>query len=266
MAALLLSYGCGPAFMSANTVSSISVPPTPTTSAGQQEATAESQPAFAMLREAQKAMQSVTSYRFRLDNSTDTHMVARLTQAPIIRIPAPTTLIEGDVTPPLARFFDRSPNPYFVAGKNKYFTLSKINEYVSLGESQDPFIATGGMNNPQEYINFTLDTAACATIVGEGKIVGFDTIHLKFILPKDSIGMHGNNSYARDIWIDKDTHYLRQIQMTEIFQPRGTWEDALTASSSEVSYTSGILLYLKHNEPIAPPIEVPLAETPTARK
>ncbi len=264
LAAMLLLYGCGPAFMATNTVSIIAIPPTPTASVGQQgqKVTAGSQPAFALLRETQKAMQSVTSYSFTLNNSTDTHIADTNKDAPIAHITPFPTLIEGDAVPPLARYLDGSPNPYLVAGKNEYFTISKNKEYVSLGEASDPFIVTGGLNNPQEYINFTLDTAKCATIIGDEKVAGFDTIHLKFILPTDSIGMHGNNSYARDIWIDKDTHYLRQIQMTEIFQPRRPWEDALVADPSEVSYTSGILLYLKHNAPLTPPIEAPLASTP----
>ncbi len=261
-AALLVLYGCGPAFMATNTVSAITISHTPTASVGGQAIPKDSEPAFALLRETQKAMQSVTSYSFKLNNSTDTHMAAELTQAPIIHVPTPTTLIQGDVMPPLARYIDDSPNYYWASGKNTYFTVSNSKEYVPLGEASDPFIITGALNNPQEYINFTLDTAACATIVGDEKVAGFDTIHLKFILPTDSIGMHGNNSYARDIWIDKDTHYLRQIQMTEIFQPRRPWEDALTASPSEISYTSGILLYLKYNEEITPPIEAPLERVP----
>ncbi len=209
-------------------------------------------------------MQHVSSYYFKQDNSTDTHLSETNKD---VGVPSFFMRLEGQARPPIARYQQKQGTnqfEYVVVGKNTYHLVSGNNEYtLTSAIVYNPFLVTGAFNNPQEYINFTLDTAKCATIIADEKVTGVDTTRLRFILPTDSIGMQGHgNTYARDIWIDKDTHYLRQLQITEIFDPHSTCEETLKIYPSMVGYTSAILLYLKHNELIAPPIEAPLERVP----
>jgi hypothetical protein len=266
LVALLFSYGCATGPLTSGTLSPVAIPPTPTASIAGRDVPKDSQPAFALVRQAQTAMQHVSSYYFKQDNSTDTHLSETIKD---VGVPGYIMRLEGQAMPPIARYQQRKGTnqfEYVVVGKSTYFMWPGSNDYTHMSDRQtdyNPFVVTGALNNPLEYINFTLDTAKCATIIGNEKVAGADTTRLRFILPIDAIGMQGQGGpYARDIWIDKDTHYLRQLQIIEIFDPASTCEETLTIYPTMVRYTSAILLYLKHNEPITPPIEAPSERVP----
>lgn len=239
--------------------------PTPVTVRTQ---TQQSDPAFDLLSQAQQAMQSVTSYHFKLDNSVDTNTIDSR-KADVIAGIEPQfldeTLYEGDVVPPVARYgINRDPifSKAIIIGKDVYaYGVSLTGTYHRLNPSAtswDLWNNTGGLNNPTEFINFTFEAARCATIIGEEQIDGVETIHARYNLNTDQAGVRGTDGqylYARDFWIEKQTHYIRRLQIHEVYSFLKKCEDVLTSDGNEPSYTSGILTYSKHNIPISPPIK-----------
>jgi hypothetical protein len=210
-------------------------------------------------------MQGVTSYHFRLDNSVDTNTVETNQIATSLgKPPTRPTIYEGDIVPPIARYWPNSDGLYsgmIIIGKDRYTYISASGSYHPLGfstSSWDYWSNTGGLNNPEEFMNFTLDKAQCATILGEEQVDGVDTIHARYNLITDDLSVRSTNGdyvYVRDYWIEKGTHYVRRLQTHEIFSNWEPCEQAFSWDNDNVRYTTGILTYSNFNVPISPPIK-----------
>lgn len=253
----------------------IAVPATPTASTNSPRENhvdfpVDSKPAFLLLRQTQAAMSSVSGYHFTLDNSMDTDIRdSNDTFATIGTTPPLPTFAEGDVVPPIAGFSDKqglANKGYLIVGQERYGKLStKVsgsNLYTKIDvPADDWYILNGALNNPQQFINYALDTAVCARLMEDATIGGVDTTHLRFILSHDELGAKATDGllvYARDIWIEKKTHYLKQVQVWELDNIGHPCEVALslTPNSEDVLYTTGILTYSLHNQPNSPLIPV----------
>lgn len=80
-----------------------------------------------------------------------------------------------------------------------------------------------------------------AEIVGDETLDGKSVTHIHYTASGDAAGAPGT-SVDTDIWIDKSTNYIHQIEVkTDV---------SGTTTSSTITYS-------KHNEPISPPIEKP---------
>jgi len=147
----------------------------------------------------------------------------------------------------------------FFAGPNQYGKLAT--------PTTDWYVLTGALNSPTQFINHTVDTALCATIIPEEQMVaGALTLHTRFVLPHDELGARDTTGllvYVREIWIDTETHYPRRMQIREVSNLRRTCTDALAYElrNEDVLYTSGMLTYSKYNKPISPPLPTSVVHT-----
>jgi len=211
-------------------------------------------------------MQGVNSYHFRLDNSVDTNTVESIQASKNNGVPEKflrETLFQGDVQPPVARFSNSKDSTFsqmVVMGKDMYI-FNEPGAYHKLGGSGSSWyywINTGGLNNPEEFINYTLDTTLCATIVGEEQVDGVTAIHVRYNLITDDLSVrstHRRYLYVRDFWVEKTTHYIRRLQTHEIYTNGKPCEQSFDVSDHDVSYITGILTYSKHNVPVSPPMK-----------
>ena len=236
------------------------IPPTPTAITQIQK----TGPAYDLLRQAQQAMQGVTSYHFKLDNSVDHHTKEMNQLAAGDDIFRLQTIYEGDVEPPIARYWPNTDSVFskmVVVGKDMFQPRGPFGGYHQLdpsGASWYYWINTAGLNNPEEFINFTLDKAQCATILGEELVDGVDTIHARYNLITDDLSVRSTDGaalYVRDYWIDKGTYYIRRLQTRQIVNYWGPCEQAFTWNDDTLTYTTGTMTYSKHNVPISPPIK-----------
>ncbi len=235
----------------------------------------DSKPAFVLLRQTQAAMAGVSSYHFTLDNTNDSHTKeANDFSQQVNGHPLIATHSEGDVVPPVARFSNADGldgRGYIMVNQQRYVKSPSFfagpNDYLILPEDTNTwYVLNGALQNPQQYINYTLDNAMCATIIGSPSVGGVTTIHLRFVVPHDEFDVKdtsGRLEYVRDIWVDKSTHYVRQVQAWELSNLNHPCEYALSFASdqSRIFYTTGILTFSQYNQPISPPIPSSISYT-----
>ena len=239
------------------------IPSTPTASVQMEKRGS----AYDLLRDAQKAMQSVKSYHFKIDDSADRNTSDSNSAAAIVGLPLQLTVFEGDTVPPVARYHvrDRSATEWgmVVIGRDRYQAdLSAPNKYHHMGESGSSYYLwanNSAVSNPEEYLNFTLDTAGCATILGEETMDGFDAIHARYVLPDDYLMQYDAKwlvAFVRDIWIEKGTYYVRQLYEHVIKHDGAPCEQSLNWEDDRILYTSGVLTYSNFNR--SNPTTVPI--------
>lgn len=173
-------------------------------------------------------------------------------------------MYEGDVEPPIARYWPNTDvifSRMVVIGKDMYQHPWSIGDYHKLdpsGASWYYWSNTEGLNNPEEFINFTLDKAQCATILGVEQVDSVDTVHARYNLITDDLGVRSTDGaalYVRDYWIDKNTNYVRRLQTRQILNNWGPCEQAFTWNDNTLTYTTGTITYSDFNMPISPPIK-----------
>lgn len=206
-------------------------------------------------------MSGVTSYHFKLDNTTDTNTI-ETNKLETEKLLMHETMYEGDVEPPVARYgtnSDFTTSKAIVIGTDRY-TYNQGAFYFRLQPSEASWYYwsnTGGLNNPLEFLNFTADKVVCANIIGDEQVEGVDTTHVRYLLITDQISVQATNGwylYARDFWIDKEKHYVRRLQTVEIANREDKCEDSLMWDEELERYRTGILTFSKFNMPITPPI------------
>src|SRR5437867_8847409 len=149
MPMVILVSGCD---IGGGSFPNVAIPATPTASTVGTQAQ-QSGPAFDLLRQAQQAMQGVTSYHFRLDNSVDDNTKEMNQMEAAGNVPyREQTIYEGDVEPPVARYWPNTDSVFskmVVVGKDMYQPGGPLGGYHQLGPSGASWyywITTAGLN------------------------------------------------------------------------------------------------------------------------
>ncbi len=251
---ILLIYGCASQPASPASHTTTIMPATPSASSYTDNSGSEA--AFDLLSKTQSAMKSVRSYHFHLNNPS---ILRGEADSPGRKLLEKYIQTEGDVTPPIARYSGEPTT--LIVGKDKYVHAPGLDAYFLFEGGQDTFVFNGGLNNPEEFLTVT-QGADCAGILGEEMIEGANTIHLRFLFkPKESPGPNPifGPAEARDVWIEAETYYLRQIEVLQLWV-NGSCAEMLSPGEVALDlapYSSGQLRFSRFNVPISPPIDKP---------
>jgi hypothetical protein len=208
-------------------------------------------PAIDLIDKSQEAMKQIQSY----------HFVMKTEAGEGIAVTA-----EGDFSRPnsvrlVMNLGDVGNSEMIAIGDEAYYKQPGMESYIPFQGEGNPLAGMTSFTNPDEVTSFA-NVADSAEVVGDEQIEGADTTHVRFTYDLDravraEAELSGSptpvEEYGKamgDMWIDKDTHFMRQIKL--VMSP-----EAMGGATGTTGETTVQITYSRFNEPVNPPIEKP---------
>ena len=219
--------------------------------------------ALGLLETTISAMSTATSYHYKILNPARLHGLELVPE--MLEKSANDPDFEGDVVPPMARFSTGTET--ILVGKDEYTRQPFFDKYTLDSRGWDMYWYIGAINEPVRFLSYARH-AECGGIMGDEIINGINTTHMRFaVIGPDGRAPGGADegspeyypgpSAALDLWVAKDTHYIKQQQILNMYEGvRVLCKSGIYQTSSEF-YSEGLIILSNFNVPIEPPIIKP---------